>query len=211
MLCHACECVVPRLSLSMCVGCSAFVHPYVCTRMKYLLLLIVGTNGSSNVDLVKNALVGGIQDFIRRGPESIPGATPMYSRKTQAPLVWVHLHKAPRIVVDNEYYNLSLIPGMNETNLTRVLTAGPGKIKLPEIQAMFPHSFIETKVDPLMIQNGLYLAMPLRNPPQETMNIIAAEDTRSIQSIADTLRKKRETIRLQKAFNAMIREIALGG
>ena len=195
-----------------------------------LLLLTVPTvlgsidagQASTGMSAISNALIGGIQEFIRRSPPTNQKTSPMYDRKTQSPLVWIHLRKAPRIVVDNEFYNISAMPGMNETNWTNVLVP-VRKFVLPEIQHMMPRTassmkvssppsaFVETKVDPLMIQNGLYLSMPLRNPPQETVNIVAAEDTNSIQAIADTFRKKREIKRLNSGFNKMIREIAMGG
>ena len=186
--------------------------------MHVLILLSLGhTVWGSAGQTVLNALTGGLDEFIRRKPPGGALASPMYDRKTQAPLVWIHLRKSPRIVVDNEYYNLSRISGMNETNLTTVLVPIKRYV-LPEIQHMMDQvdekkhtSFIETKVDPLMILHGLFLAMPLRNPPQETVNVIAAEDTRSIKSIADTIRKKRETKRLGKEFSKMITEIATGG
>lgn len=212
-----------------------------------------------------------LKEILQRTRLSMPGVSPMYDRKTQTPIVWIHLRKAPPIVLDREFYNISAIQGMNITNAT--FRAAPiRKISVPETQLIIPSiwgdgfplqpehrsdnttenqtdnktslsllrgstgsfngtaplpqeskvlnatndtaaarsSFMETKVDPEMIRNGLYLSMPLRSPAQETMNIAAVEDTRGIQGVADFLRKKREIKRLNNRFTQTLQQLVVG-
>ena len=152
-----------------------------------------------------------IADFISRISDPSK-STPMYERKTQAPTIWIHMRKAKPIIVDNEFYNISTVPGINEANMTQMLIPSPKQVVLPQMQYLItPNlktSFVQTKhkTDPIMIQNGLYLTMPLRQPPQETMNIAAVEDTRTIQGVADYRRKKREIERLKKGFTDILRK-----
>lgn len=132
----------------------------------------------------------------------------MYSRKTQSPIIWVKLRKAPPIVVDREFYNISTVLGMYEQkNITDAISKPAPKRekkRAPKIQVLIPPSFIELKVDPEMIQNGLYVSQPLRQPAQEYINVATVEDVRSIQGLADYMRKKREIKRLEKRFNSLI-------
>ncbi len=81
------------------------------------------------------------------------------------------------------------------------------KKRSPKMQLLIPPSFIDLKVDPEMIQNGLYVSQPLRQPAQEYINVATVEDVRSIQGLADYMRKKREIKRLEKRFNSLIRQL----
>jgi hypothetical protein len=51
------------------------------------------------------------------------GMMSMYSRKTQSPMIWVKLRKAPPIVVDREFYNISTVLGMyDQKNITDAIS-----------------------------------------------------------------------------------------
>lgn len=174
-------------------------------------------------EAVKDSVLPDIKKYMSRGP---PGqtASPMYERKTQAPLVWIHMRKAPRILVDREFYNISTVGGMEMGKLTQALIPPKGTFTVPVMQKQLapprsflqqkqvsPESLVETKNNPIVIQNGLYLSMGLRQPPQETMNIAAVEDTRTIQGEADYLRKKREARRLEHGVTEIIKQFVTGG
>jgi hypothetical protein len=143
---------------------------------------------------------------------SSQGATMgMYSRKTQPPMIWIKLRKAPPIIVDREFYNISTVLGMEAMNLTKAIEEpklGVRNMTVPAMQTMMgASSLAQLKVDPQMIQNGLYLSQPLRQPAQESINIATTEDVRTIQGIADHFRKKREIKRLKKRFNDAIQNL----
>lgn len=163
---------------------------------------------------VNSLILPGLKDFIRRQPPS-KSSTPMYGRLTQTPMIWIHLRKAAPILVDKEFYNISSTPGMNVTAEIKVdETAGPkAQPPIPTLQQILPHgSLLETnhKADPVMIENGLFVTMPLRQPPQETFNIAAAENTRTVQGVADYRRKKRETRALIDRFNTVLKQFRDG-
>jgi hypothetical protein len=167
------------------------------------------------VNSVAAMALNSVADLIERSPPGL-SASPMYNRKTQSPLMWIHLRKAQPILVNREFYNITGMPGMNVTlNMTpsAILKLKPSeKPKLPIIQQMvrpdLVSSLIQQKmVDPIMIQNGLYLTMPLRKPVQETVNVAAAEDTQTIQGFADYMRKKREIRKLNKSFRNLLRAL----
>jgi hypothetical protein len=164
---------------------------------------------SGMVSSITSMVTGSVADLIERSPPGL-NASPMFNRKTQAPLMWIHLRKAQPILVNREFYNISNVPGMN---VTMNLTAGAmlkrsSKPQPATIQQMIPSSFIEHKgVDPIMIQNGLYLTMPLRKPAQETVNVAAVEDTRTIQAFSDYMRKKREIRKLNKNFRNLLKQL----
>ena len=87
------------------------------------------------------------------------------------------------------------------------------KPQLPLIQQMIDpgpaSSFMQHKgVDPIMIENGLFLTMPLRTPAQETVNVAAVEDTKSIQAFSDFMRKKKEIRKLNKSFTNLLRHLS---
>ena len=158
---------------------------------------------------VGEMLIPGIKPFIRR--DAAGGSSPMYDRKTQTPVVWIHLRKAAPIVVDREFYDISKPMDPKpvkdaRTEAKEVLARAKPHVNPPMQQMVNKGSLIQTKgVDTTMIQNGLYLSMPLRQPPQETMNVAGVEDGRRIQGVADYLRKKREIARLEAGFSDVIR------
>jgi hypothetical protein len=164
---------------------------------------------SQATDAVAQALMPTVNDLIARGVGSMPNANPMYSRKTQAPMVWIHLRKALPIAVDREFYNISAIPSTLQDNGSSA-SKKTSASRIVQVQPEIPRkvSLVQTKaVDPVMIKNGLYLTMPLRQPPQETVNVAAVEDTRTIQEVADYVRKKRETQRLEKSVTDFIKSL----
>lgn len=176
---------------------------------------VTGGQAQGMVGSVASMVMRSIGDLIERNPPGA-GASPMYDRKTQSPLMWIHLRKAQPILVNREFYNISTVPGMEVAlNVTpeALLKLKPSpKPKLPVIQQMLDPgpaaSFVEQKgVDPLMIQNGLYLTMPLRKPVQETVNVAAVEDTNSIQAFSDYMRKKKEIRKLNKGFRNLLRQL----
>ena len=191
------------------------------------LLLIVSVDGGipklpfsagqaqSMVGSVASMAASAIGDLIQRSPPGA-GASPMYSRKTQSPLMWIHLRKAQPILVNREFYNISTVPGMDVAlNVTpeAILKLKPSpKPPLPMIQQSIDpgpsSSFLEHKgVDPIMIENGLFLTMPLRTPAQETVNVAAVEDTNSIQAFSDFMRKKKEIRKLNKSFRNLLQQL----
>ena len=193
-----------------------------------VLLLVVGVDGGipklpfspgqaqGMVGSVSSMVVSSIGDLIQRSPPSA-GASPMYNRKTQAPLMWIHLRKAQPILVNREFYNISTVPGMEvELNVTpeALLKLKPSpKPPLPIIQQMIDpgpsSSFLEHKgVDPIMLENGLFLTMPLRTPAQETVNVAAVEDTQGIQAFSDFMRKKKEIRKLNKSFRNLLKQLS---
>lgn len=213
---------------------------------------LMGAGGSMG-EAAAQLMIPAVSDIIGRKGGTNSGS-PMYDRKTQAPMIWIKLRKSPPIVVDREFYNISTVPGMVETAKMKMGKApkrrvkkGPkrappiltdvikkpdqpttrnglnGLIKEPDQQVIrnVPNdvikktgsSFIQekTKVDPQMIQNGLYLSQPLRQPAQESLNIAAVEDVRTIQGVADYYRKKREIKHLNSRFNDVLRQFTLLG
>ena len=206
---------------------------------------LMGAGGSMG-EAAAQLMIPAVSDIIGKKGGTNSGS-PMYDRKTQAPMIWIKLRKSPPIVVDREFYNISTVPGMVETAKMKLgktpkppAKNGPKRappiltdvIKKPDqpitrnglngvIQEPKPPmirkgpngSFIQqkTKVDPQMIQNGLYLSQPLRQPAQESLNIAAVEDVRTIQGVADYYRKKREIKRLNSRFNDVLRQFTLLG
>ncbi len=168
-------------------------------------------------------MIPGVSDIIARNPANAGSA--MYERRTQAPIITIKLRKAPPIIVDREFYNISTVPGMMETaNLSLAVKPKPpvAKKPIPPMLSILPpsplspvraSSFAQThlRVDPQMIQNGLYLSQPLRQPAQESINIAAVEDVRTIQGVADYYRKKKEIKRLDSRFNEMLRKFTQRG
>ena len=171
---------------------------------------------SSGISMISSMVMNSLGDVIKRQSKSTK-STPMYDRKTPPPMLWIHLRKADPIIVNREFYNISNVPDdvaltANTTDI-KIGKLGP-KQETRKIQQMIPlspsASFLEQKqkaVDPLMIQNGLYLTLPLRQPPQETINVASVEDTKTIQGFADYMRKKREIKRLNTAFRNLLREM----
>ncbi len=186
-----------------------------------LVCLVMGVDSaapSGDVSLINKAvtklLAPAIGYSIRRQPIS-KFVSPMYSRLTQTPMIWIHLRKAAPILVDKEFYNISAVPGMNVTNVTEVVQKmmQPKLNPIPTLQQIIPHgSLLEShhKADPVMIENGLFVTMPLRQPPQETFNIAAVENTRTVQGVADYRRKKRETRALIDRFNSVLKQFRGG-
>ena len=173
---------------------------------------ISGPDGATAA--VMQAILPSVNDLIAREPGNSPAANPMYARETQAPMVWIHLRKALPIAVDKEFYDISTVPGTTLKGRADSGDKKPVKIALEApVQSDIPvnrASFLQTrKVDPVMIQNGLYLSMPLRQPPQETVNVAAVEDTRTIQAVADYVRKKREIARLEKSVTDFIKSLVV--
>jgi len=165
------------------------------------------------VGAISSMVLKSLGDVIQRRSRKTQ-ATPMYDRKTPPPMIWIHLRKADPILVNNEFYNISNVPDdlVLNGNITDIkIGTVPKKEKAPEVQQMIPMgSFVEQKhkkVDPVMIANGLFLTQPLRQPPQETINVAAVEDTKTIQGFADYMRKKREIRKLDQAFHKLIREL----
>jgi hypothetical protein len=168
-------------------------------------------------------MIPGVSSIIARTADM---GSAMYERKTQGPMIWIKLRKSPQIIVDREFYNISTVPGMVAmANMTKMVLPKPppprGPKPAPPLladirlkrgafieRALQGQSFLEQKlkVDPQMIQNGLYLSMPLRQPAQESINIAVAEDTRTIQAEADYRRKDREVKRLNNRFNDVLRQ-----
>ena len=164
--------------------------------------------GPDTIAMMAQQMQPGVEDVIFGGAQ---GKVTMYSRKTQAPMIWVKLRKAPPIVVDREFYNISTVLGMyDQKNITDAISKPAPRRKktpAPPMQLLVPPSFIDLKVDPEMIQNGLYVSQPLRQPAQEYINVAAVEDVRTIQGVADYMRKKREIKRLNKKFNRVMRQL----
>ena len=159
---------------------------------------------------VLGAIMPSVNDLISRDSGEAPKANPMYSRKTQAPMVWIHLRKALPIAVDREFYNISAIPDTlkDRSGGKKESEKSSDKAKIVNVQRDIPMSFFQSrKVDPVMIKNGLYLGMPLRQPPQETVNVAAVEDMRTIQGVADYERKKREISRLERGVTDWIKTL----
>ena len=166
---------------------------------------------------VAQSMLPGVQDLISRQTGTKTQVNPFYDRKTQSPMIWINLRKASPIVVDREFYNISRIAGMGdhaketekkvESKIPPLQTSLQSPLSLAEIKSAT--SFVQTKFDPVMIQNGLYLSMPLRQPAQETINVAAPEDTKTIQGFADMMRKKRETKRLNDAFTGIIKRLVV--
>ena len=159
---------------------------------------------------VLGAIMPSVNELISRDSGEAPKANPMYSRKTQAPMVWIHLRKALPIAVDREFYNISAIPDTlkDRSGGKKESKKSSDKAEIVNVQREIPMSFFQSKkVDPVMIKNGLYLGMPLRQPPQETVNVAAVEDTRTIQGVADYERKKREISRLQRGVTDWIKTL----
>jgi hypothetical protein len=125
-------------------------------------------------------------------------------------MIWIHMRKAAPILVDREFYNLTAVPGMNVTNVTAIVAQPKSNLTgIPILQQIIPHwAFLETnnKANPVLIENGLYVTMPLRQPPQETFNIAAVENTHTLQGVADYRRKTRETRALLDRFNQVLTE-----
>ena len=172
------------------------------------------TMGAQAGAAASQLVIPGIADVIAPGLSGIGGS--MYERKTQAPMIWIHLRKSQPIIVDREFYNISNVPGMKVEKVVNppkpvVAASKPSREPIQQQIALDPirsvaSSFVENrlKVDPQMIQNGLYLSQPLRQPAQETINIAAVEDVRSIQATVDYFRKKREIKRLQDRFHDVL-------
>jgi hypothetical protein len=177
---------------------------------------------SAGIGAISSMALGSLGNLIQRQNKNTK-STPMYDRKTPPPMLWIHLRKADPILVDREFYNVSNVPDEISLNMnsTESIKAAR-KPEIPNIQQMIPLSLIERPdmqqvgtssfiehtnkaVDPFMIANGLFLTMPLRQPPQETINVATVEDTKTIQAFADYMRKKHEIQRLDKAFRNLIR------
>jgi hypothetical protein len=175
----------------------------------------LGASGAQAGQAVAQLLIPGINSIIAPQTAMGPGGS-MYDRKTQGPMIWIRLRKAQPIVVDREFYNISNVPGLEVEKLVNppkkpTMTVNEKKRTEIPIQKMLtsPLSFIQSqhKVDPQMIQNGLYLSQPLRQPAQESINIAAVEDVRSIQAAADHYRKKKEIKRLENRFHDVLNQL----